>query len=158
MDDIFLVAGRICPQGAYRSLIAEAEVTAILLALRLPSVARSKLPALETLFMRCVSWTPVVLDLTRMFVFSELNYRRSALLPRAALLFPSYATPTIDIELPHMPTELFFHLQAVVFAHEVRPRASPWLPDALAFKPLIHPLLRVSPRRRRETRRTCCWR
>lgn len=113
-DDIFLVAGRICPQGAYRALVAEAETTAILLALRLPSVARSKLPVLETLFMRCVR--------VRSRAMSKSAFHFTTYYSTPCFFSParSYATPVIDIELPHMPTELFFHLQAVVFAHEVR--------------------------------------
>ena len=51
--DVFLLAGKVCPHGAYRAIIVEAEVTAVLLALRLSARQRLAYPAIEALFQRC---------------------------------------------------------------------------------------------------------
>ncbi len=53
-NDIFLLAGRYCPHGAYRAVVAEAEVTGLLLALRCSPRQRLAFPAIDAMYQRCV--------------------------------------------------------------------------------------------------------
>jgi len=51
-NDIFLLAGRYCPHGAYRAVVAEAEVTALLLALRCSPRQRLSFPPIDAMYQR----------------------------------------------------------------------------------------------------------